>query len=642
MSGYDATDHTLPLEFEDDFLPPVYIPDQMDGAVSDEFHDMRYGNVSSTTQPSIHYVNESGLPDDVIDRHMRMRGNNEIASIIEKWSQSLSHTTSQKSLDVFNRTKWGENVNHPHALMSQCAWAVENDDILSTLADVIEGLMWQKCRFELFDSDQQDFWNQWAAGFDLDSALRKQGREQFKCSQYYVGLWWERKVYSVREDDVEETIDEFEVKREQREYEDQVKQREAFIAANKGQEGFVEPPKPPEPSDAKSGKGNRKRKKKYPVLVPTAMTVLDPTKVIPVGQLMFGRERFAYIATEAEDDAMSAVFRGEIVDDMIMRLIERRYEATPSDIAACGEIGIDYRRLWLFKEDSCFRHTLTKADYERYAVPRLKPVLPLLEMKQHLRASDRATLIGNTNFIVVITKGTDKLPAKPAEIANLQEQARVIARLPVLIGDHRLKVEIVAPVTDNTLIESRWETLDSRLVFAALRTYSPVVQGGTGGGAGVSEMSRVVAKNLENLRHMVVRTLEAKVFRKILDKNEGILDEMPALTFTPKRITLDFNSDIIGQILKLRDRGDISRETTLEEIDFDQDVEVRRRARERVIYDRVFESQTPFSSPTTNPYGVSQPPPQGGNVGPNGQPRTEGGRPGGVPEGQPRAPRGGK
>ena len=35
------------------------------------------------------------------------------------------------------------------------------------------------------------------------------------------------------------------------------------------------------------------------------------------------------------------------------------------------------------------------------------------------RAEDRAALIGNTNFIVVITKGTDKLPAKPAEIANL-------------------------------------------------------------------------------------------------------------------------------------------------------------------------------------------------------------------------------
>ena len=52
--------------------------------------------------------------------------------------------------------------------MSQCAWAVENDDILSTLADVVEGLMWQKMRFELFDRDQQDMWNQWAAEVNLD------------------------------------------------------------------------------------------------------------------------------------------------------------------------------------------------------------------------------------------------------------------------------------------------------------------------------------------------------------------------------------------------------------------------------------------------------------------------------------------
>jgi hypothetical protein len=626
--------------------------DEMDG-VDDfgDFHDARYGQVSgNASSPSIHYVNESGLPDEVIDRHFR-RGKfgMEAASIIEKWSQSLNQPQSHQTLDMFNRNKFEDNALHMHAVMSRCAWAVENDDVLSTLADVVEGLMWQKCRFELIDQDQQDMWNQWAADVDLDGQLRKMGREEFKVSQFYVGLLWERRIYSVNEDQIEEQIEEMEAEKEKYDAEKRLKAREEYIAANKGVEGFVMPPEIPVPEDNKPGRGNRKRKKKFPVVVPTEMTIFDPTKILPVGQLMFGRERFAYIATREEHEAFKQVMRGDSVDGMVLRMIERQYEPTGSDRAICGDLGVDADHLWLFKEDSIFRHSLTRADYERYAPVRLKPILPILEMKGHLRASDRASLIGNTNFIVVITKGTDRLPAKPAEIANLQEQARVIARMPVLVGDHRLKVEIVSPSLDNTLMPTRWDNLDSRLVFAALRTYAPVIQGGNSSGTGMSEMSMVVAKGLESRRHMIVRTLEKQVFKKILDRNEN-LDESPDFEFTPKRITLDFDSDVVNAILKLRDRGDISRETALEELDYDQDREVLRRARERVLHDRVFESSTPFSSPNANPYGTGQPgginpgalqaPPQmqapKSNVGPNGQPRTEGGRPPGVKEDAPR------
>lgn len=645
---FDAADD----DFEDEPLPGLEV-DWAD--TGDEFVDGTFGRVSTTTRPSIHYVNESGLPTDVIDRHFRRgNGQREIASIIEKWSQSLSGVTGHQTLDVFNRSRFKSGEQHIHAQMARCAWAVENDDVLSTLADVLEGLMWQKCRFELIDTDQQDMWNQWAADVNLDGQLRRMGREEFKVSQFYVGLWWERKVYGVQEDQISDQIDKFEAERDQRIHDEQVKKREALIAANKDNPDFITPPEIPEVTDNSPGRGNRKRKKKFPVFVPTEMTIFDPTKILPVGSLMFGRERFAYIANEFENIAFDSVMRGEQVDGTVLQLIERKYDPTPQDIAACADLGVDHTRLWLFKRESLFRHTLTKADYERYAPVRLKSILPLLDMKEHLRASDRASLIGNTNFIVVITKGTDKLPARPAEIANLQEQARVIARLPVLVGDHRLNVEIVSPSTDNTLIESRWETIDSRLVFRALQTFSPVIQGGGGGaGAGVSEMSRVVARGLESRRHMIVRSLQKHVFKMVLEQNEGVLDEMPTLAFAPKRISLDFSADIINGILKLRDRGDISRETTLEELDFDQDNEVLRRARERVLHDRVFESQTPFSSPTANPYaapghqppqlqpGAPQPPaPAGTNVGPNGQPRTEGGRPSGVTEDKPRATKG--
>jgi hypothetical protein len=622
--------------------------DQMAGEHEGVVVDEHYGPVTTGTPPSVSYINESGMRDEELEDFFNGRRGRlmrrEVASVIEKWSQSLSNAHERVSLDVFNRHKW-QGSNHTHAIMSQCAWAVENDDILSTLADVLEGLMWQKCRFELFDNDQEDMWNQWAGDVNLDAALRQMGREEFKVSQFYVGLWWERRVYEVQDDSIEQTIKEFEVKKEEQDREAKVKAREEYIAMHSHEPGYIEPPPIPEPDKSGPGRGNRTRRKKFPVTVPTEVTIFDPTKVMPVGNLMFGRERFAYIADRGEDESFRSVMRGELVDDTVLRLIEKKYEPTAADKQACADLGVSWERLWLFKKDAVFRHTQTRASYERYAPVRLKPALPLIEMKDHLRASDRAALIGNTNFIVVITKGTDKLPAKPAEIANLQEQARVIARMPVLVGDHRLNVDIVSPPLDHTLMATRWDVLDSRLVFKALNSYAPVIQGGNSSGTGISEMSRVVSKGLENRRHMILRSIEKHIFREILKRNEGVIDEFPHLSFTPKRITLDISSDIIGQILKLRDRGDISRETTLEELDFDQDVEVLRRAYERVVHDRVFESQTPYSSPGANPYGAPQPPQPpgqpgqqpGGNVGPNGQPRTEGGRPPGVAETKKRA-----
>lgn len=532
----------------------------------------------STTTPSVSYVNEAGLPDDVF---ARVKENTEIANAIEKWSQSLSGGGQRVSSDVFARDKWSMSTG-TFAHMSQCAWAVENDDILSTLGDVIEGLTFKKTRFEMHDEDQQDVWNQWARDVDVDSRLREQFRELYKVSQLYVGLWWEKKIYSVRDSVVQQALDEVKTELD-------IKEAEAL-----GQE----------PPSSGPGRGNRKRKKSYPVEIPTALTIFDPTKIMPVGQLMFGRERFAYIATKAEGEAFQDTFTGHNADPAVRKLIEgNTWVPSEMDKKACADVGVDDNNLWLMREDAIYRHTLTRAQYERFAPVRLKAILPILEMKAHLRASDRAALIGSTNFIVVITKGTDKLPARPAEIENLREQARLVARLPVLVGDHRLHVEIVAPKTDNTLIESRWQTLDSRLVFKALASFQPLVQGGAMN-SGVKEMGAVIAGGLENRRLLLVRAIEAGIFAKVMARNVGVLDEMPHLAFAPKRITLDFSADIMNAILKLRDRGDVSRESTLDEFDYDQDVEVLRRAKEKVAYDEIFNSGTPYGSPALNPYGA--------------------------------------
>lgn len=543
-----------------------------DVGVDDFPDDGSQGSAPAT----ITYVNEAGVSEEVALEAVRR---SDAASAIERWSRQLNlEASGGPTSDIFNRGGLA-TARNPFHLQAQLIDAVEGDDILSTLADVLEGLAFQKCHFEAYDADQEDVWNQWAATVDLDARLREMFRELYKVSQVYVGLWWERKEFRVRDRRTEQEL--------------QVLQGEG------------------------PGRGNHRRKKTYSVLCPTAITLFSPLKVVPVGNLAFGRERFAYIADRGEDGAFGEVLGGDAVDDTVLRLIERKYVPNEAERKLLTSWDIEPDRLWLFRRESVFRHSLTRAQYERFPAFRLKPTLEILDMKHHLRASDRAALVGNTNFIVVIKKGTDKLPAKAAEIANLQEQARVVARMPILVGDHRLSVEIVAPPLDNTLQQSRWEVLDSRLVFKALQSFMPIVQGNNS--TGVSEMSRVVSRGIENRRHSLRRSIEAEILRRTVERNEE-LDEVPSLTYTPKRVALDFNQHVVQAVLKLRDRGDLSRETMLEEVDFDQDVEFRRRARERRVYDEVFQSQVPHSSPTSNPFTTG----------------SQGGRPPGAQDEEPR------
>ena len=523
---------------------------------------------------TISYVNEAGV-SEVTAAEVSAHG--DVANAIENWMRrvnSEARSPRGSSGDVFNRTNF-VGMDNIFETMGACAAAVELDDVLSTLADVLEGMAFQKMRFESEDKDQEDVWNQIAGDLNFDARLKEMWRELFKVSQVYVGILWERKVYKVRT----KLID-----------------QEDLDALTPDPEGKT-------PTEPVKKPGNRTRKKEYAVAVPTALTVFDPTKVVPVGQLMFNQDRLAYIADRGEHASFQQAAAGNLNDEMVTPLIERRYEPTLEEEAKLSGAGVPTDRLWLLKQDAAFRHTLTRSQYERWAIPRLKSVLEILDLKRHLRQSDRAHLVGSTNFIVLIKKGTDQLPAKQAEINNLQRQARVVARMPILVGDHRLSVEIVTPGTDNTLSDDRHNVLDARLVFRALQSFAPnVVKGSSSGAGAVSELSRVVSLGIESRRHQLARSLERELMRRTVELNPGVLTETPSLAFTPKRVALDFNSVVAQSVLKLRDRGDLSRETTLDEFDFDQDTEVLRRIEEHRTYDKVFQSQVPHSSPADNPF----------------------------------------
>lgn len=438
------------------------------------------------------------------------------------------------------------------------------DDVVGRVADTTESLVFSDVAFfsgsEDDDYEEQDVWNQWGADVDLDSRLREIWRQLWSDSQCVIGCWWSTASYKVR---------------------------------------------------GKTALGNERRKQFRNLRVPTHITVFDTLKFAPVGNLHFGQERLAYIATQEEATRFDAILdarqrrrtggfvspeESELTDEMVERLIERRYdELDRSEDMRLQRDGVDTNNLFLCDEDAVFRHTLTKSGYQRFADVRMAGgVFELLDMKHQLRSKDRGFLLAGVNYLVVITKGSDDKPALPSELEALDYKMRTVAQLPFLIGDHRLNVSIVTPDFDATLNEEAWDTLDVRLEARLLQTFIAGRQGDD-----PLKLGKIIAEGLESRRKMIRRTLERQIVRRIMERNP-VFTVRPKMLFTPEQISLSFDSAWASFILDLRDAGEISRETELSSFGFSQKDEAARLEREKKVYDDPvgpFKHQVPFSAP---------------------------------------------
>ena len=500
-----------------------------------------------TDQSGAVVVNDSGVPDTDVFRALAQQ--HPEYRQLANWA---GQTTQRRQGGIFDRDKYVT----PGKIFDQfklALHAAENDDVVSGVLESTEALAFSKMSVAAEDEDEENIYNQIAADLDMDGRLREMWRELFTVSQFYAVTWWDRKNYKVQ---------------------------------GKGEKSGV------------------KRKKTYNLTVPVGITILDPLKVLPVGDFMFGQEQLVYIASRDQSIQFDKVLAGENTSDlMVLELIQQKYEPTRDEKKALGEMtGENVDNLYILNPERVWRHTATRPHYQRFATCRMKSVFELLDMKNQLREMDRAHLIGGTNFIILVKKGTDDMPAKAAEVQGLAAQVRASSRVPVIIGDHRIEIEIITPKMDQTLKPERYNTIDARVTA---RLYQMFMTGNYAAGAKGDDsikLARVVARGLESRRHMMRRTIEEEIFNKCYERNKETLTGPPKLKFHPKRIALDFDADIASYLQDLRDRGDISRETMLQELDLSQYEEARQREREADHYDDIFEPvNVPFSTPVGDP-----------------------------------------
>lgn len=528
-----------------------------------------------------------------------------LAREISRWQDNLR--SAQQRGSMFDRGAFTPPQN-PYDEMRAARTAMETDDIVSGVADITESFAFQGMKWESTESDEADVFNQWSAEVNMDGLLRRIWREEYALSQVVIAMQWGWRDYQVRGRMTSETQDE----EHDAERLDQLTDQQMGV--------------PTLPDKVKKPKG-RKRRKKYRLWVPTNLTVLDATKIVPVAFSPIGPEKLAWCATEAEIGYWKQVEDGRIVDLEMSNFYVGKYNPPRGERERLAKMGVPVDRLLLLNPELVFRHTLTKGDYEAFPQMRMKSIFGLLDLKRQLMNADRAALIGAANYILLVKKGTDDRPGTQEEVDHLKENYNFIAKMPVIISDHRLTIEIISPKIDLTLQAEKWDLVDTRILMRLLGTLSLGARGQRNE-TNVT-LSHAVARMMENRRHMMKRAIESRIAKAIVDhpKNKKAgdqkqIEEEPNLVFMPRHVTLGFDAALLQAMLSLRTQREISRETILEQFGLDQATEAMRMEHEEEFFDEIFKTQIPFAAPGA-----------GGPGGMNTGDPTANGRQGGRPQG---------
>jgi hypothetical protein len=524
------------------------------------------------------WVNASGLPSGMVRDSVDRLGR-ELAVWIDGQRNAAMNRSS-----MFDRYAYAAPDN-PYKQMEIARTAVMNDDIVGGAADVTEGMIFEGLKWESTNSDDANIFNQLAQDLDLDEVCRTMHRELFTYSTAVIGEWWGQRKYRVqgttkRVNLQESSVDDLVTGEMEVVITDMTDNKPVKFSAGQ-----------------KKGSAGRARRKEYDVYVPTAYTFLDPLKVVPVGSLMFGNEQLCWYCSKEEMVTWDRIMDGDVVDAIMTEFFVGKYIPSVLERAQISVLGVDPNRLMLLNPDRVWRICRTRPDYRRFADIRLRGVFRLLDMKQQLMEADRVNLIGAANYILLVKKGDDKLPGQPAELRNLQDNMKVLARLPVIVSDHRLNIEIITPKQDMTLVHDKYDLLDRRILSRSLGSMQVAASGQRAENS--LTISHTVGRLLESQRNAIKREMEKRIARAVVShqRNENKFASLPNMQFVPPHIQLDNDQAITAAILELRQMNELSRDSTLEYFGFDEAIEAQRREEEAEIYDDIFKTQVPFNSP---------------------------------------------
>jgi hypothetical protein len=263
------------------------------------------------------------------------------------------------------------------------------------------------------------------------------------------------------------------------------------------------------------------------------------------------------------------------------------------DITIAGKV------LYTLNQQMTKRTTMPKgaAPYPR---PLLTSNFALLEAKRLLNIMDYSLLQGGTNYIVVAKTGSDKLPAQQPEVDNLMNEIRLASRSGVMVGDHRLEIDIITPDLKELLNPVKREMVGRKITQALMRIPSQITE--QGGSEGIKAEMTLSENTITSDRRDVRRHLENHIYDQIVKRNPTKFKKGAPKIWMP-RIVLADSGAFYDAVLKTRDRGDIPRKWSVEMLGFDFEAGVAQRKREKAAgLDELMQpGNVPFSSPNAGP-----------------------------------------
>lgn len=257
--------------------------------------------------------------------------------------------------------------------------------------------------------------------------------------------------------------------------------------------------------------------------------------------------------------------------------------------------------LWAYRLNPrmASRKTMPKGPGKPYPRPLLTANFALIEAKRLLNVMDYALLQGGANFIVVAKKGTDQHRASEAELQNLGQVVSRASRTGVIVGDHRLTFEIITPDLKELLNSEKRHLLGMKLASLLLRVPEFTTDGGT---EAQKTWNELVTRVITSDRHDVQRHVESAVYAETAKRNVRVFTKGAAKIWHPK-IILGGNKDFFDMVLKLADRGNISRKTLTEVAGFSWEAEVAQRQHEVESGqdETMVPAAVPFNSPDNGP-----------------------------------------
>lgn len=486
---------------------------------------------------------------------------------------------------IFDRNVY-QPPDNPYDIIRACRRALNEDDIIASVADGTEAIAFAGgLRWESPEPDDADVFNQISADVNLDNVIRVMWRENFAVDQFVCAKLWGWGEYTVR---------------------------------------------------GTTTKGNQ-RKKRYKVWCPQRLVILNSEHIVPIGVGPLREDRLAWNASPTDLSNWDMADRGDVIDPLMLQFFTGLYRPDDVEQIQLSRWGVMTNQLLAINPAWVFRHAHTRPDYQKFPDFRLRSTFATLDLKRQLVASDRAALIGAANYILLIRKGNDNAPATQQEVTNLKEQYNFLAKLPVVISDHRLEIDIIAPKMDFVLKSEAYDHLDNSILVRALSAFLPpkirTLDAPT--------WHNLIAGGIQSRRHMIKRTIEAEIAKAVVNhpKNAGLFASRPSLVFTPRNVSIGVDAASLSALLALRTQREISRDTILEYLGLDEATEAQRLEYEDEFYDDIFRTVIPFAAPGAG--GQAQPQDgqpaagQGETSTPNGTSEAPGvsGRRGGRPQG---------